>query len=97
MEILALRWRHIDFERRVLTVGEAWKGGREIGPPKWDHLRLVPLSFRTIDKLYQLQMESIRLAPEDCIFAYDDGTRVGEAWRRKRFCGELDRAGIDRS
>jgi len=33
-EILALRWRHINFERQVLTVSEAWKGGNEIGPPK---------------------------------------------------------------
>jgi hypothetical protein len=26
-EILALRWRHINFERQVLIVSEAWKGG----------------------------------------------------------------------
>jgi integrase len=95
-EILALQWRHIDFERQALTLCEAWKGGREIGPPKWDHLRMVPLSSRTIDKLRQLQMESIRLAPEDFVFAYDDGSRVGETWWRKRFCKALDRAEIDR-
>jgi integrase len=95
-EILALRWRHIDLERQALTVCEAWKGGGEIGPPKWDHLRMVPLSSRTIDKLRQFQMESIRLAPEDFVFAYDDGSRVGETWWRKRFCGALERAEIDR-
>jgi integrase len=33
-EILALRWRHIDFDRQFLLVSEAWKGGSEIGPPK---------------------------------------------------------------
>jgi integrase len=26
-EILALRWKYIDFERQALTVGEAWKEG----------------------------------------------------------------------
>jgi integrase len=79
-EILALRWRHIDIDRQALSVCEAWKGGKEIGPPKWDHLRMVPLSSRTIDKLHQLQMESIRLAPDDFVFAYDDGSRFGETW-----------------
>jgi hypothetical protein len=60
--------------------------------PKWDHLRMVPLSSRTIDKLHQLQLESVRLGPEDVAFAYDDGCRFGETWWRKGFCGTLDRA-----
>ena len=54
-EVLALRWKHINFEQQVLTVSEAWKGGQEIGPPKWEHIRLVPLSLRTIDRLSRLQ------------------------------------------
>ncbi len=95
-EILTLRWRHIDFDRHFLLVSEAWKGGKEIGPPKWDHERIVPLSTRTINKLYWLRSESIRLAPEDFVFAYDDGSRIGETWWRKRFCAALDQAGIAR-
>lgn len=74
---------------------EAWKGGAEIGLPKWDHLRVVPISSRTVGKLYQLQAESIRLAPEDFVFAYDDGSHIGETWWRKRFCKAMKRAGID--
>jgi integrase len=95
-EILALRWRHIDFDRQVLTVSEVWKGGKEIGPPKWDHNRLVPLSSRTIDKLLQLQTASIRLNPDDFVFCSDSGQRYGETWWRKRFCAAMDHAGIDR-
>jgi integrase len=95
-ELLVLRWRHIDFERSFLTVSEAWKGGGEIGPPKWDHTRLVPLSPHTIDHLRRLQAGSIRLGPEDFVFCYDSGARLGETWWRKRFCAALDRAGIDR-
>lgn len=95
-EILALRWRHIDFEKQVLTVSEAWKGGQEIGPPKWEHIRLVPLSSRTIDQLSQLQVASIRLLPDDFVFCSDSGQRYGETWWRKRFCAALDRAGINR-
>jgi integrase len=94
--ILALRWRHIDFERQVLTVSEAWKGGHEIGPPKWEHNRLVPLSSRTIDRLSRLQAASIRLGSDDFVFCYDNGLHFGETWWRKRFCASLDRASIDR-
>ena len=95
-EILALRWQHIDFDRKFLTVCEAWKGGSEIGLPKWGHMRLVPISSRTINKLTQLQAESIRISLEDFVFCYDDGSRIGETWWRKRFCAAIDRAGIDR-
>ena len=42
-EVLALRWRHVDFERQCVAVCEAWKEGKEMGPPKWDHLRVGPL------------------------------------------------------
>ena len=94
-EILALRWQHVDFDRQCVTVCEAWKGGKEMGPPKWDHLRVVPISGRTIDRLRQLQSESIRTAMEDYVFAYDDGSHVGETWWRKRFCAAMERAGID--
>lgn len=52
-ELRALWWLHINFEQRVLIVSEAWKGGKEIGPPKWDHNRLVPLSPRTINTIVQ--------------------------------------------
>jgi len=95
-EILALRWRHINFERQVLIVSEAWKGGNEIGPPKWDHNRLVPLSPRTIDKLLQLQTASIRINSDDFVFCYDNGSHFGETWWRKRFCTAMERTGIDR-
>jgi integrase len=94
-EILALRWQHVDFERQCVAVCEAWKGGAEMGPPKWDHLRVVPISGRTIDRLRRLQSESIRTAPKDYVFAYDDGSHVGETWWRKRFCAAMERAGID--
>ena len=77
-EILALRWQHIDFDRKFLKVCEAWKGGSEIGLPKWDHMRLVPNSSRTINKLTQLKAESIRISLEDFVVCYDDGSRIGE-------------------
>ena len=95
-EVLVLRWRHVDFDRQFLTVSEAWKGEGEIGPPKWDHTRKVPLSLRTIDKLHRLQAGSISSGPDDFVFSFDSGVRFGEMWWRMRFHTALDRAGIDR-
>ncbi len=94
-EILVLRWLHVDFDRSFLTVSEAWKGGGEIGPPKWDHERFVPLSPRTIDKLRRLQAGSIRSGPDDFVFCYDDGPRVGATWWRGRFQRAPQRAQIE--
>jgi integrase len=56
---------------------------------------VVPISGRTIDRPRRLQSESIRTALKDYVFAYDDGSHVGETWWRKRFCAETKRAGID--
>lgn len=95
-ELLALRWKHIDFNRQFLTVSEAWKGGREIGPPKWDHERIVPLSLRTIDKLHRIKLKSMHTEPNDFVFCNNNGDRFGETWWRKRFSLALDRAGINR-
>lgn len=95
-ELLALKWKHINFEQSFLAVSEAWKGGSEIGPPKWDHERIVPLSIRTIDKLQQIKFKSIHIEPGDFVFCYNNGIRFGETWWRKRFCRALDKTGIDR-
>jgi integrase len=88
-------WKHIDFEQQVLTVSEAWKGGQEIGPPKWEHNRLVPFSSRTIDRLSRLQAASIRLSSDDFVFCYDNGLHFVETWWQKRFCTAMQRAKID--
>jgi hypothetical protein len=32
-ELLALRWKNIDFEQQVLTLNEACKGSQEMGLP----------------------------------------------------------------
>jgi hypothetical protein len=39
-----------------------------MGPLKWDHLRVVPISSRTIHRLYRLRAESVRITLEDYVF-----------------------------
>ena len=95
-EIFALKWRFIDFKRQYLSVEEAWKGGREIGDPKWGKKRRTPLPRSLIAVLQELHQESIRIAPDDLVFCYDDGSMLGETWWQKRFDKALVRAGINK-
>ncbi|MAG13110.1 MAG: hypothetical protein CMN78_00760 [Spirochaetales bacterium] len=94
-ELLVLRWRHIHFEHRYILIAEAWKGRDEIGDTKSGNDRIVPLSDRMIEKLEELKLFSLHLQPDDFLFCYDDGKRVGETWWHGRFKAALKRAGIE--
>lgn len=94
-ELLVLRWRHIHFEQRIIHITEAWKGREIIGETKSGRDRIVPLSNRMIEKLQALIEYSVHLEPDDFLFCYDDGKRVGETWWHKRFKMALKRAGIE--
>lgn len=94
-ELLVLRWRHIHFEQRFIHIAEAWKGRDKIGDTKSGRERIVPLSDRMIKKLEALKLYSLHVQPDDFLFCYDDGKRVGETWWHKRFKTALKRAGIE--
>ena len=94
-ELLVLRWRHIHFEQRFIHITEAWKGRDVIGETKSGRDRIVPLSNGMIVKLEALMEYSVHLKPDDFLFCYDDGKRVGETWWHKRFKMALKRAGIE--
>jgi len=94
-ELLVLRRRHINFTDQYLNITEAWKGKDEIGDTKSGRSRIVPLSSRIIEKFDNLRLESLHLQPDDFLFCYDDGSRVGETWWRGRFKRALRRAHIE--
>ncbi|UCF97016.1 MAG: site-specific integrase [Spirochaetaceae bacterium] len=98
-EILALTWENVNLEEGFVSVVRAWKDLEEIGAPKWDHVRSVPfllLSDRIVKRLGELKEQSIRVAPNDLVFCYEDGSRFGGTWWRKRFCKAMEKAKIDR-
>jgi integrase len=94
-ELLALKWRHISFESKNVRIEDAWKGGDEEGLPKWGRSRTSPLPEFTKNALLALRQDSIRTAPDDLVFCYDDGSRLGETWWRKRFVRSMEAAKID--
>jgi len=94
-EILALRWRAIDFGAGIVTIDEAWKGGHEIGTPKWGRKRQAALPATTAARLQELLEDSVRVASTDFVFCDLAGERRGETWWQKRFTAAMKRAGID--
>jgi integrase len=95
-ELLVLRWKHINFENRYILITDAWKGRDVIGDTKSGNDRIVPLSKRMIEKLENLKLFSTHINPDDFLFCYDDGKRVGETWWRGRFMAALERADIEK-
>jgi len=94
-EILALKWKDIDFSRGIIAVERAWKGKDELGLPKWNRKRIVPVPEKTLNALASLRDESIRISPDDFVFCYDDGSRIGDTWWKKRFTKAMEKAGIN--
>jgi integrase len=97
-EILALSWKDIDFDNGAIRINSAWKDREELGLPKWNKVRVTPmLLFRkqTLSKLKELKLQSGRSGPDDLVFCYGDGTRLGSTWWQGRFRSALRKAEID--
>jgi integrase len=96
-EILALRWQNVDFDSAFVHVVEAWKDPHELGKPKWNKTRVVPISTRTVESLKVLKANSKTPELKDLVFSYADGKRFGGTWWQKRFRSAMARAKIDYS
>ena len=95
-EILALAWEHVHFKEGFIEVEQAWKDRHEIGLPKWNKKRIVPLPAQLAKTLQQVKEKSKHAQPEDMVFCYKDGSRYGGTWWAKRFTAAMKKAGIDR-
>lgn len=73
--LLRLDW--CDREGDRLTLSKA--------KTKTHHERTIPLPAQLQDALDELRDHSIRIAPDDPIFCYDDGTRRSHDWFEKRW------------
>ncbi len=93
-EVLALRWKHLHFDKKYISVEEAWKDVQELGPPKWGIHRTVPMSRTLKEALLVHRDASPHTREESLVFCYPDGSRLGATWWRKRFAKALGKAGI---
>lgn len=93
-EILALIWANINFADYVFDICRAWKNTTTTGLPKGNKKRRIPVAYSIIEPIKQLQEESIRIAEDDLVFCYDDGSRLGATWWKKSFERAMKKAMI---
>lgn len=95
-EILALRWRDVDLDKREISIRRAWKSETELGPPKWGNVREgLPLPEVTVSRLRALRASSMFVLPDALVFHNQNGYRFSSKWYSLAFVGAMARAGID--
>lgn len=95
-EILALTWEYTHFEEGYIEIRQAWKDRHELGLPKWNKTRTAPLPSMLAETLKRIGERKMNVGPEDLVFCYDDGERLGGTWWQKRFDAAMVEAKIDK-
>lgn len=94
-ELLALRWRDIDFERRTIHVRENWTRG-ETTTPKGGTERAVPMADEVARELARVGRRDHFAANGDLVFCTELGEHLGYKSLKERYRGALKRADLRR-
>jgi integrase len=86
-ELVALRWRDVDLERRVVRVCGSWSG-TELTLPKNGRVRSVPLAPQVINALSRLR--GATKVPNDLVFVGEHGDSVQAISRHATEIEEAD-------
>jgi integrase len=93
-EIIALRWRHVDFEGEQILVRENRVEGATTSPK--DHeTRDVPLQDDAAEILARLSLRDEFTAPDDLVFPNDVGEHQNSDNLSKRFTAARKSAGLE--
>jgi integrase len=92
-EILALRWRDIDFKQGQIRVERALVRGR-MKSTKSEHTRYVPLAEPVRNALMSLRKRGTSTGPDDRVFVGDAGGDVDGGALRRRYLAALEEAGL---
>jgi integrase len=94
-ELVALRWRDVDFIGRKLTVRRALSGEAEVNSTKSRRTRQVPLPEQASGALERLSNRGEFTHADDYVFANRLGRRVDPSALRRRFERARDAAGLE--
>ncbi|HEX8743943.1 MAG TPA: tyrosine-type recombinase/integrase [Thermoleophilaceae bacterium] len=94
-ELLALRWRDVDFELDLVRVRANFTHGRE-GSPKSGRERAVPMMVEVAQTLARLSQRQRFTAPTDLVFCSQLGGHISPKHLAARYRKALDRAGLRR-
>jgi integrase len=92
-ELLALRWRDVDFTRRTIHVRENWTQG-ETTTPKGGTERAVPMAEEMAQRLARLGQRQHFTADDDLVFCTPRGQHVGYKALKERYRAALRAAGV---
>jgi integrase len=92
-ELLALRWRDIDWAGSALTISRAMSLGIE-GTTKSGHLRRVPMADQATAALDRLSQRDDFTSPDDFVFCNALGRPLDGSALRRRYKRARDAAGL---
>lgn len=92
-ELLALRWRDVDFTRRTIHVRENWTQG-ETTTPKGGTERAVPMAEEVAERLARLGQREHFVADDDLVFCTARGQHVGYKSLKERYRAALRAANL---
>lgn len=95
-ELVALRWRDVDFVGQKQIVRRALSGETEVRSTKSRRAREVPLPDQAASALQRLSVRVEFTGPDDYVFANRFGRRVDASALRRRFERARDAAGLER-
>ncbi|MBV9806807.1 MAG: site-specific integrase, partial [Solirubrobacterales bacterium] len=96
-ELVALRWRDVDFAGRKLIVRRALSGETEVRSTKSRRAREVPLPDQAAAALQRLRLRGEFMGPDDYVFANRFGRRLDPSALRRRYECARDAAGLEPS
>jgi integrase len=94
-ELVALRWRDVDFAGRKIVVRRALSGDTELRSTKSRRAREVPLPDQAATALDRLSRRDEFTGPDDYVFANRCGRRLDPSALRRRFERARDAAGLE--
>jgi integrase len=93
-ECVALRWRDVDFDRRVIRVLRSCNNYGEVGTPKSGKGRAVPLVTELAEALDRLRAGAQLLRPDGLVFPSSTGEPLNGSALRRRFKIALQKADL---
>jgi integrase len=92
-ELIALRWRDIDFTGSLVRVRSGWSVGA-LTTPKSGKVRSIPLAPEVAQALAKLAQRELFAGEDDLVFAGNFGSYLDDSALRRRYKRALKRAGL---
>jgi integrase len=92
-ELLALRWRDVDWSGSALTISRSLSSGVE-GTTKTGHVRRVPMADQAAAALNRLSQRQDFVSPDDYVFCNALGRPLDGSALRRRYKRARDAAGL---